>query len=62
MCAGCKYEMTAKIKTVPAVYNKNKNSRSSINLPCTSIRCISEITNNKYKESTVYAQLYTKFF
>lgn len=54
MCAGCKYEMTAKttVTITIAVYNKNENSRSSINHPCT-IRCISEITNNGYKESTV---------
>jgi len=40
--------MTAKttIKTT-AVYNKNNNSRSRINHPCTSVRCISEITQNK---------------
>jgi hypothetical protein len=46
MCAGCKYEMTAKATTITtAVYNKNNNSRSSINHPYTSIRCISEITH-----------------
>jgi hypothetical protein len=47
MCAGCTYEMTAKtIIITTAVYNKNNNSRSSINHPCTCIRCISEITHN----------------
>jgi hypothetical protein len=63
MCAGCKYEMTAKTTLITtAVYNKNNNSRSTINHPRTSTRCISEILVTSKNENTVYAQLYIKFF